>query len=181
MLERSELDSLVRLFREEAPSTWAELPGLDLRRLRTLPAAAVIVREIMKAFDISRLVTSEKGLRDGLMVDWVLKHRPEIGLAARTRDPRKRAVLSAMRHYRADADHANFVARTASTLFDATTAVHGLRIDDRRLLEFAAQLHDIGHHIAGKDHQKHGMYLVRHTRMPGFTACLLYTSDAADE
>ncbi|MCO4744180.1 MAG: Ppx/GppA family phosphatase [Proteobacteria bacterium] len=170
VLHRSELDALVRIFRTEPKATYAKLKGMDPKRIHTLPAGAIIVREVMKAFDVTRLVTSERGLRDGLIVDWVLRHRPEITLAATTPDPRRRAVLATMRHYHADPDHAAFVARASRVLFDATAPLHGLRIDDRRTLEFAAQLHDIGHHIAGKDHQKHGMYLIRHTRMPGFTA-----------
>ncbi|TNE87483.1 MAG: Ppx/GppA family phosphatase [Deltaproteobacteria bacterium] len=170
VLLRSELDELVRMLRSQPQAEYLEIPGMDPKRQHTLPAGAIIVREIMRAFEIDRLVTSERGLRDGLIVDWVLRHRPEISLTATTPDPRRRAVLSVMRHYRADPDHANFVARAARQLFDVTAPLHGLRIDDRRTLEFAAQLHDIGHHIAGKDHQKHGMYLIRHTRMPGFTA-----------
>jgi exopolyphosphatase/guanosine-5'-triphosphate,3'-diphosphate pyrophosphatase len=170
VLHRQELDELVRVLRERTQAEYLGLPGMDPKRRHTLPAGAIIVREIMRAFEIERLVTCERGLRDGLIVDWVLRHRPEIGLSATTPDPRRRAVLSAMRHYLADPDHANFVARAARQIFDATASIHGLRIDDRRVLEFAAQLHDIGHHIAGKDHQKHGMYLIRHTRMPGFTA-----------
>ena len=62
------------------------------------------------------------------------------------------------------------VARLALDLFDATADLHQLPVADRELLRAAALLHDIGHHIADKDHPKHGQYLLKHIRMYGFTA-----------
>lgn len=38
------------------------------------------------------------------------------------------------------------------------------------MLEYGALLHDVGHHVSGQDHDKHGAYLIRHTPLYGFTA-----------
>ena len=170
VVNRDEVDHFVHEFRRLRREEYGQLAGIDNRRRRTLPAAAVIIRQIMKKLRKDRLVTSERSLRDGLIVDWILRHRPEISLSKTVADPRRRAVLYLLQRYGAHESHSMQVARLALRFFDATSQIHGLRIDDRRTLEFATLLHDIGHHIAGKDHNKHGAYLIRHSRMYGFTA-----------
>jgi Exopolyphosphatase len=42
-------------------------------------------------------------------------------------------------------------------------------MQDRKLLQYAAILHDIGYHIAHNNHHRHGLYLIRNSEMPGFT------------
>lgn len=170
LLHRRELEELIKAFQTLPSSELDRLPGMDMRRRQTLPAGAVLVREVMKALGKNTLVTSERSLRDGLLVDWALHHRPEIALSGKAPDPRRRAVLVAMERYQVDEAHAQHVASTAEALFDGTANLHGLRVDDRHLLRSAAMLHDIGHHIASKDHHKHGWYLLRNIRMYGFTA-----------
>jgi exopolyphosphatase/guanosine-5'-triphosphate,3'-diphosphate pyrophosphatase len=170
VLRRSEIDDLVRTLRTKPSSSWVDLPGMDARRRRTLPAGAIVVREVMKALGADVLVSSERSLRDGLVVDWILKHRPELALSRSTPDPRRRSVLALQSRFGADVAHASKVAELSLALFDGTAALHRRTVDDRRLLEFAALLHDIGHHVDGEDHHRHGQYLIRHARMAGFTA-----------
>jgi exopolyphosphatase/guanosine-5'-triphosphate,3'-diphosphate pyrophosphatase len=143
---------------------------MNAKRTHTLPAAAVLVHTVLATFGKEQLVTCEHALRDGLVADWFIRHRPEVNLSRTVADPRRRSVMAVMNRYGVNAGHARHVARTALILFDATASSHRMRIDDRRLLEFAALLHDVGHHIAGEDHHHHGQYLIRHTRMSGFTA-----------
>jgi exopolyphosphatase/guanosine-5'-triphosphate,3'-diphosphate pyrophosphatase len=81
-----------------------------------------------------------------------------------------RAVLRLMERYEVDRAHAEQVKELALSLFDGLQDLHGLPSDARRLLEFGALLHDVGHHIAGEDHNKHGQYLIQHSRLQGFTA-----------
>ena len=168
VLQRKELEKLIERMR--LGDGFASLPGLDSRRQRTIGAGAVIVREILRAFDVDKLTTSERSLRDGLVVDWMLRHRPELDLEGSVADPRERAVLLILRRFGADEEHGRHVARLADTLFDATASLHQLPVADRGLLHAAAMLHDIGHHIADESHHKHGQYLLKYVPMPGFTA-----------
>lgn len=148
----------------------AAIPGMDSRRLATLPAGAVIVREVLKAIGAAELVTSDRSLRDGLIVDWIERHRPEIDLQRTVLDPRERSVLRAVQRFCPDETHARYVADLTLQLFDGLAPMHKLPATDRALAWSAAMLHDIGHHIAGRSHHKHGQYLLKHIRMPGFTA-----------
>ncbi len=170
VVTRKDVDHAIQQFMVLPEAEFGTIPGMDMRRSHTLPSGAILVREVMKALGVSQLTTSEQSLRDGLLVDWLVQNRPELDLSRTERDPRRRAVLLAMRRFSVDQTHAAQVARLATQLFDATAALHELPVTDRELLNHAAHLHDIGHHIAGKGHHKHGQYLLKHIRMNGFMA-----------
>jgi exopolyphosphatase / guanosine-5'-triphosphate,3'-diphosphate pyrophosphatase len=170
LLRRSELEDLIQNFRSMQAREYVELPGMDMRRKRTLPQGAMIIRQVLKTMKQTDMYTSERSLLYGLLVDWMLRHKSEITLSRTVTDPRRRTCLTMMARYGAKPEHAKQVAMVALALFDGTAELHGLGIDDRRLLEFASLLHDIGHHVSGQDHNKHGAYIVQHTRMHGFTA-----------
>jgi len=170
LLRADELDDLLGRLPKLSVNKLCALPGMDSRRKDSLPAGAAVIAEIMTFAQVDHLTTSAYALRDGLIVDWIQRHRPDLERSRIEADPRRRSVLAVMERYAVDRTHAESTAARALALFDATADRHRLRIDDRRLLEFASLLHDVGHHIAGEDHHKHGAYLLRHTRMSGFTA-----------
>lgn len=169
LLHRGELDLLVHELTTRRASRFSEIPGMDPKRRRTLPAAAVVFSEVMTRFGADQLLTSEFAMREGLLHDWIRSHRPELDLSERVRDPRRRSVLAMLERYRVDRRHADQVARLARQIFDQTAHLHHLPDSARELLEFAALCHDVGHYIAGEDHHRHGQYLVRHTPLAGFT------------
>jgi exopolyphosphatase / guanosine-5'-triphosphate,3'-diphosphate pyrophosphatase len=78
-------------------------------------------------------------------------------------------VLSVARRYDYDVAHSHHVARLAARIFDDTHDLHGMGETERRLLEYAALLHDIGYHIAHNNHHRHGLYLIKNAELPGFT------------
>lgn len=170
LLRRGELDELIRAFTGLDAARLAELPGMDARRRRTLPAAAILLREVMDRVGKTELQTNERSLRDGLIADWILRHAPEIQLSGSVSHPRLRSVLRAMARFGVDEPHARRVAALAGQLFDGLARDLQLDPGDRQMLEFASLLHDVGHHVSGQDHDKHGAYLIRHTPLPGFTA-----------
>lgn len=170
VLRADELEGFLARLPKLSVSKLTSMPGMDARRKETLPAGAAVIAEIMAFAKVEHLTTSAYALRDGLIVDWIQRHRPDLERSRTEADPRRRSVLSVMERYAVDTVHAESTAALAIELFDATAARHNLPDEDRRLLEFAALLHDVGHHIAGEDHHKHGAYLLRHTRMSGFTA-----------
>jgi exopolyphosphatase / guanosine-5'-triphosphate,3'-diphosphate pyrophosphatase len=170
ILRRDELEDLLSRIPRLSQNKLCALPGMDARRKESLPAGAAVIAEIMAFTQVDHLSTSAYALRDGLIVDWMRRHRPDLERSRVEADPRRRSVLAVLERYNADMVHARSTAGLALQLYDATAELHQLRADDRRLLEFSALLHDIGHHISGEDHHKHGAYLLRNTRMSGFTA-----------
>ena len=170
VLERTALKSLLQTLQTTRAARLTELPGMDPRRRSTLVTAAAVLYQIMKSLDGAELVTSEHALREGLLADWVDRHRPELRYELAGTPPRMRSVLRLQDRYGVDRVHDEQVRRLALRMFDGTVGLHGLDLDSRAMLEFAALLHDIGHHIDPRDHEKHAQYLVLHSRMAGFTA-----------
>ena len=74
------------------------------------------------------------------------------------------------KRYNYDAAHSHHVARMAAQIFDETSDLHQLGDEERRLLEYAGLLHDIGYYIAHEDYHRHGLYLIKNSEMPGFNS-----------
>lgn len=170
VLNRDDLEKFLRQSQKWSPKRLQKLAGLDARRLHTLPGGAAITLEILDFVGADSITTSAYSLRDGIVWDWIARRQPELDRTRLEPDPRRRSVMQVMSRYNIDERHANHVRNLALTLFDATQPIHKLGRKDRKILEFSALLHDVGHHISGDDHHKHGQYLIRNTRMSGFTA-----------
>jgi exopolyphosphatase / guanosine-5'-triphosphate,3'-diphosphate pyrophosphatase len=85
-------------------------------------------------------------------------------------DVRTRSVLSIARHFEYDALHSHHVAQLANRLFDDTLPLHSFGDAERKLLQYAALLHDIGFRVSPNDHHRHSLYLIKNSEMPGFMA-----------
>jgi len=166
-----ELREIQQIFATTKRSRLADIPGMDPRRRATLPAAAAVLRKLLDHFAPIDLVTSDRSLRDGLLADWVERHRPELIAVAPGGSPRRRTVLRMMDRFAGDRAHAEQVRRLALTLFDGLQLDldEATRASWRAMLEDAALLHDVGHHISARDHHKHGQYIILHSRMVGYT------------
>ena len=169
LLYRDDLDALLERFTELEASRLIELDGMDPKRRRTIPAAAAVLRQTMKVLGFHELITSDRSLRDGLLASWIQEHAPELRLSLTVESPRMRAVLRTMERFDAEVAHCEKVRDFALAIYDGIH-IDGMGTHARALLEYSALLHDIGHYIAARDHHKHGQYLIRNSRMRGFTA-----------
>jgi exopolyphosphatase/guanosine-5'-triphosphate,3'-diphosphate pyrophosphatase len=61
------------------------------------------------------------------------------------------------------------VAYLAVSLFDALAQLHGYGEDERRLVEAAALLRNVGYHISYERHHIHSYHLIRHAKLAGFS------------
>jgi exopolyphosphatase/guanosine-5'-triphosphate,3'-diphosphate pyrophosphatase len=68
-----------------------------------------------------------------------------------------------------DPPHVFQVARLALALFDATRYLHKLGPNERRLLEAAALLHDLGHNRDPITHHKHSRDMILEAELPEFS------------
>jgi exopolyphosphatase/guanosine-5'-triphosphate,3'-diphosphate pyrophosphatase len=145
------------------------LPGMDEPRADILPAGAVIVDAILGLLGIDELVLCEWALREGILLDYILRHPKSLARAEAYPDVRRRSVIALAERCLYDEAHARHTAALALSLFDQTRERHRLPDADRALLEYAALLHDIGHHISYPGHHKHTYYLIKNGDLRGFT------------
>ncbi len=70
------------------------------------------------------------------------------------------AIMELARRYDYDAGHAHQVECLAGTLFMELEPLHGLTREDRKLLEYAAILHDIGYYVSARSHHRHALQMI---------------------
>ena len=144
------------------------VPGLEPRRADLAVAGAILLDAVLRRLGAEEITLCDLSLREGLVLDYVARHRKEIVQADRYPDVRRRSVFELAERCNYWPEHAQQVARLAVLLFDQTRAVHGLTDREREWLEYAALLHDIGVHISYERHHKHSCYLIRNGDLRGF-------------
>jgi exopolyphosphatase / guanosine-5'-triphosphate,3'-diphosphate pyrophosphatase len=144
------------------------VPGLEPRRADLAVAGAVLLDELLRRLGAADVTLGDLSLREGLVLDFIERHRKEIAQADRYPDVRRRSVFELAERCNFWPEHAQQVARLAVSLFDQTRGVHGLTDREREWLEYAALLHDIGVHISYERHHRHSEYLITNGQLRGF-------------
>jgi exopolyphosphatase/guanosine-5'-triphosphate,3'-diphosphate pyrophosphatase len=145
-----------------------QIAGLEPRRADLSVAGAVLLDEILRRLGATEITLCDLSLREGLILDYIARHRKEIAQADRYPDVRRRSVFELAERFEFWSEHSQHVARLALGLFDQTRAIHGLTDREREWLEYAAILHDVGVHISYEGHHKHSYYLITNGDLRGF-------------
>ncbi len=146
-----------------------KFPGLDPQRADIAVAGGVLVETLMNTLKCDRILLSDKGIREGLVLDFIEKNKKRIKGEEEGSSLQEKNVYSLARRCSFDQPHAEHVMCLALKLFDETRRIHRLGTKERELLKFASLLHDIGHSISYKKHHKHSYYLILNSEMDGFT------------
>ena len=145
-----------------------KIPGINPDRADILVAGAAILQTIMEELQLPEIRVSDRGLREGLPIDYLTRaeHPPPLAL----KSFRERSVFQLGRTCRFDEPHAQNVARLALDLFDQTHTLGLHRFGDweRELLEYAALLHDVGAFLSYTNHRAHSYYFIRNADLLGF-------------
>jgi len=144
------------------------IPGLDPRRADLAPAGVVLLETLLRRLGADEMTLCGYSLREGLVLDFIARHRRRIAQVDLYPEVRRRSVMELAERCHYSAEHAGQVARLALSLFDQTRGTHGLSDRHREWLEYAALLHDIGVHISYDRHHKHTCYLIKNGELRGF-------------
>ena len=145
-----------------------QLPGQDPRRADLMVAGAILLDSLLRDLDADEITLCDLALREGVVLDYIHRHRHEIKRVDRYPDVRRRSVIELAERCSWEADHSRQVAALALALFDQTKNIHGLGDREREWLDYAAYLHDIGNHISFQGHHRHSYYLIKNGDLRGF-------------
>ena len=140
----------------------AGLPGLPPDRVDIFPAGVAILDVLFEILGVSSLQWVDASLQQGLLFDEFGPGDPAAELQAGT-------VALLQSSYGVDVAQAERVRRTALALFDQLSAWWPASASSRRLLGWAADLHEIGLAVAAAHYHRHGAYVLRHCDMRGFS------------
>ncbi|MBT8136961.1 MAG: exopolyphosphatase [Gammaproteobacteria bacterium] len=139
-----------------------ELQGLSSQRVPVFPGGAVILQTMLAELNIDSMLVARGALREGLLYDM-------LGQLA-DRDVRDRSVRALEQRYHVDVEHGGRVERTALALFDQVADDWRINTPfERKLLSWAARLHEMGLGIAHSQYQRHGWYLLENSDVAGFS------------
>ena len=169
IIQRDALSRLLTRLIESRSKDRATMTGLDDQRKDQIIAGALLVGELLRRLNLSEIRLCKSALREGILIEYLGRHIPELQIRREVPDPRRRSVLDLARRCDWHQTHAEHVGKLVADLFDCTHTLHHLNTEQRELIEYAALLHDIGWHIAREGHHKHSQYLILHGNLKNFS------------
>lgn len=149
-----------------------KLAGLKEDRNAVIGGGLSVLRAVFDLLDIETLHVARGALRHGLFYD----------MAAEASDglvyTKEASISLLLKRFPVDATHAANVREAAIYLFDSVSEDLKLKKSElkeqRRLLNWAAQCHEIGSVISHTESHRHGAYILDHTELMGFSQSELH-------
>ena len=169
-VSKQRLNRVVDRLAVMTPEQRRGLTAINDRRAEIIVPGSLILQTTMQMLDVDELVLSERALREGLIVDWMLRHGLLEDRFSFQSSIRQRTVIHQVQRFAVNQARAERVACHALNLYDSTHRT--LHRDDgsgRDLLWAAAMLHACGQHINLSAYHKHSWYLIRHGELLGYS------------
>jgi len=169
-ISRKSLNQVVDKLMPLSPEQRRALAPINDRRAEIIVPGALILQTSMKMLGVDDLVLSERALREGLIVDWMLRQGLLEDRFSFQSSIRERTVIHQVQRFAVDQQRAERVAKHALCLYDNTVGIlHRDPGPGRELLWAAAMLHACGQHINLSAYHKHSWYLIRHGELLGYS------------
>ena len=169
-LNRKALDRAVRRLEEMTLPERERAPGIDAQRAEIIVPGALVLQHVLEEVGADGITMSDFGVREGLVTDYLSSHAREIDTLGAVGDLKLRSVLQLLEKFPVDDAHTQHVVKLSLQLFDAFRTAHDLGDDARRLLHFAALLHDVGSALGHDGHAEHSFYIIRNGNLRGLDA-----------
>ena len=137
------------------------LEGLKEDRAAVLPGGLAVLIAVFETLGIEQMRVSEQALREGLLYDLVGR--------IQQKDTREATVQSVLNRWNLNTSHIENVMRTAMALFEQVEVDWKLIGENKLILKWAAQLHEIGLQISHGAYHKRGAYILTHADLSGFS------------
>jgi exopolyphosphatase / guanosine-5'-triphosphate,3'-diphosphate pyrophosphatase len=139
------------------------LPDLDAERLAVFSGGVAIAYATFKNLDIEQMSISDGALREGLIQDLLGRIYDH--------DIRSATVKILAERYHTDKQHTDQIKQTVSYMLSQLSGDCCLSSnkDAAQFLDWAGELHEIGHDIAHNQYHKHSAYIIEHGDLAGFT------------
>jgi len=172
-MNRAQVERVLELLRRKSLKERRATTGLNPDRADIIVAGVTVVNQVMKVFDINTLKVSERGIREGLILQMIAGNGmldKKNNLTKYSKANWRKSVKEFAESCRYEAPHSQHVTRLALSLFDQLfPADNEKTANERDLLEAASVLHDVGYFINYTRHHKHSYHLIVHSHLVGFS------------
>jgi exopolyphosphatase / guanosine-5'-triphosphate,3'-diphosphate pyrophosphatase len=146
-----------------------KIQGIGPRRAEIVIAGAAVFAGLLDRFRLSGFRYSPLGLRDGLLAQMAAEYDRATRSGRQIESERQDSILSAVRHYRVDLQHAERVRDSAMKLFSDLRRIHRLPPEYREWIATAAMLSEVGDYINRTGRHRHAHYIISHSEILGYT------------
>lgn len=167
-LKLADLQGITQMLCRLSVDERRRVPGLSIDRADIIIGGAAILQTVMETVGAQSILVSDRGLREGIVVDYLLRDPKHVDRADDA-GIRLRSIRRLSRRCGVDESHAEHVTRLALELFDETSrlGLHDLT-KSRELLYYAGLVHDCGFFVSHTGHHAHSYYLIRNSELLGF-------------
>ena len=159
-IDKQGLELLVKhCFDLQSIENLKQLKGLSSRRQAVFIGGLAIIKALFESLGLQTIQISSGALREGIVYDLSgrLHHN----------DIRQRSIDKLVKQFEIDKIHSKRVKKTIDDLINLSTIK--LTLAQLDLLNWAAQLHELGLNISHSHFEKHAAYIISHADMPGFS------------
>src|SRR5215472_362177 len=146
-----------------------KVQGIGVRRAEIIIAGAAVFAGLLDRCKLLGFRFSPLGLRDGLLEQMAAEYDRATLSGQQIESERQDSILSAVRHYRVDLEHAARVRDSAMKLFSELRRVHRLSPEYKEWIATAAMLCEVGDYINRTGRHRHTYYIISHSEILGYT------------
>jgi exopolyphosphatase/guanosine-5'-triphosphate,3'-diphosphate pyrophosphatase len=173
-MNRAQVKHVLEVLKRKNLKERRTMPGLNPDRADIIVAGVAVVNLVMKIFAINTLKVSDRGIREGLILQMVagnsIHHHKRGQGKPQAAAGRRESVKAFAESCRYEAPHSQHVTRLALSIYDQLfPQQNGKSAGERDLLEAAGVLHDVGYYINYTKHHKHSYHLIAHSHLVGFS------------
>ncbi len=161
-ISRESLDRLVNELLKAGHMDKLKISGLTDERRPVFPGGVAILAATFEALGIENMEVADGALREGLIYDLLGRIRHE--------DTRIRTIQGLASRYEVDAKQSSIIKETVVDFLGkvgSSWSLEGVEVED--LLQWAAEIHEMGLQVARSGYHKHGAYLLDNADLPGFS------------
>ena len=162
---RADVCHLIDRLRKMTPDERRQMPGLNADRVDIIVPGLAVIDAVMRRFRVNTLQVHVYGVRDGLLLTMIDGLQGSNNVSSPSQDEQINRFTEACG---VDLAHARHVARLAGEVYAGLCELYELPASDRRLLEAAARMQDVGYLISYEGHHKHSYHLILHSRLEAF-------------
>jgi len=157
------LEHLVAHLTQRKHISELDLPDLNPERLPIFPGGLAIIYASFNSLGIEQMTVADGALREGLILDLLGRIYDH--------DIRSSSAQALAKRYHTDQKHAARIKQTIHAMLAQLDKDNCLYDDENsaQFLDWAAELHEIGHDIAHSQYQKHSAYIIENADLAGFS------------
>ena len=180
LITRDGLDWLMNRLLKAQTVDKLRLEGMKDDRKLVIGGGLSVLRAAFDLMNIDQMQAADGALRQGVLYDMIDRNQEQS-------DVRSSSVRQLAKKFGVDEAQASRVTQAATTFFrqlQATQAPSGAGNTEHNTehlsehlneLIWAAQLHELGRHISGSSHHRHGAYILDNADAPGFAMSELHS------